>query len=149
MKVGRDTSQKGDMCELVFVYSTCVTEELSDFMLCSKTLSSASILRHCLSVGVACRFASRTPTRESMQIISRYNKNTRPAAQKGKQVLYLHCVLLCKRLTVKRPADMQESADGCKGGTSYPSDSSARSSVRSRSPSMMTSLRATCSCSIA
>lgn len=67
---GKSHSPKTEVFVLVFVCSTCVTEEVRDFMLCSKTLSSSSALRPSLLVGVEyARTQARTiQTTESMQI---------------------------------------------------------------------------------
>ena len=140
MKVGRATHQRC-MNSVSNVCSTCVTEEFSDFMLCSKTLSSSSTLRARLLVGVA-HVCKPKPFREH----TRHANNEhiqwehRTHCSNGYKMWYFVCT--CSEQVLK-------CCRSCKWkcGMTYLSDSSARSSVRSRSPSMMTSLRATFRCS--
>lgn len=92
----RRSEQGGDRREgrasnievLVHVCSTCALEEFSDFMLCSKTLSSSSTLRVSLLVGVGVRTQIQTiQTTESMQIVSTHAVTAQDTLFQCKQIL--------------------------------------------------------------
>lgn len=129
----------------VAVGSTWISLEDRDLKLCSKSLCSSSALRTSLLVGVAHARKQKTiQTTESMQIQSAHEvKHTAQQETRPTTV----CVEGPKALAanVKGCTEVDWARSGSE--TSYLSESSARSSVRSRSPSMMTSLRATFRCS--
>lgn len=128
---------------LVFVCSTCAAEEVRDFMLCSNNLSSSSTLRASLLVGAP---YARKPQSFKPQTACKYGQHI----QKEHRT---HCSNADKSNTMCINAQSSNCWNASvhsvevKVETSYLSESSARSSVRSRSPSMMTSLRATFRCS--